>query len=128
MKLSIFCIVIAAFLPLVCAWLAKSGGFRDMSFDNHAPREWLAKLQGRPARAQAAQANSWEAFPVFAAGVLAAQFLGVPQGRIDLLALAHLLARLVYIACYVGDRPTARSTAWAVGFGCSIALYFAALW
>jgi len=128
MKISIFCIVIAALLPLVCSYLAKREGFRHRKFDNHAPRAWSAQLEGAAARAQAAQANSWEGFPVFAAGVLAAQVLGAPQGRIDVLAAVYVLARVGYIACYVADRASLRSAIWAIGFGCSLALYFAASW
>ncbi|WP_085316300.1 MAPEG family protein [Derxia lacustris] len=128
MKLSILCLVAAALLPLFCAWLAKWDGIRSGGFDNRAPRAWLARLEGRPARAQAAQANSWEGFPVFAAGVLAAQVLAAPQARIDLLALAHVLLRLGYIGCYLADRASLRSLLWAAGYGCSIALYFAAAW
>ena len=68
------CILIACLLPIVCAGIAKSTGFgkkrRDGGYDNHDPRAWAAKQTGRTARANNAQANGFEALPLFIAGVL----------------------------------------------------------
>ena len=40
-----WCVLIAALLPMGCAWLAKSGSFgksrKDGGFDNHDPRAWM---------------------------------------------------------------------------------------
>jgi uncharacterized MAPEG superfamily protein len=123
------CLIAACLLPLLCAWLAKSQGIgkrrRDGGFDNHDPRGWLGRQTGWQARANAAQANSFEALPLFIAGVLAAQQMQHDQGRIDALAMAFIAARLVYIALYVTDRPTLRSGVWALGTALSIALFFA---
>jgi uncharacterized MAPEG superfamily protein len=122
-------ILVACFLPIVCAGLAKSKGFgtprRLGGFDNHNPRQWLAGLQGWQARANAAQHNSFEALPLFIAGVLIAERLAPAlQARIDLLALVFIAARLGYIASYVADRATLRSLCWTVGIGASVALFF----
>ena len=42
-----WCVFVAVLLPLVCAWLAKSGGFgkprREGGYDNHDPRAWMAR-------------------------------------------------------------------------------------
>ena len=128
MTLANTCIIVAALLPIVCAGLAKSKGFgkrrRDGGYDNHDPRGWMATLQGWQARANAAQSNSFEALPLFIAGVLAAQQMQAPQDRIDLLAASFIGVRLVYIATYLADLATLRSIVWAVGLGCSIALFF----
>jgi uncharacterized MAPEG superfamily protein len=35
-----------------------------------------------------------------------------------------VLARLVYIACYVADWHLARTVAWTVGFGLTTAIFF----
>lgn len=125
MSLAIVCIVIAALLPIVCAGISK-WGLRD--YDNRAPREWLARQTGARARAGAAQANSWEAFPVFAAGVLVALNTGAAPLTVDLLAAFFIASRIAYIWLYVSDRATARSIVWALGFFASLALYFASLW
>ncbi len=123
------CILAAAALPIVCAGIAKSRGFgrkrRDGGYDNHNPRAWLAGLTGWQARANAAQANGFEALPLFIAGVLVAQQAGAPQERVDLLALSFILFRLIYIGLYLADLAALRSLAWVAGLGCSIALFFA---
>jgi uncharacterized MAPEG superfamily protein len=119
---ALWCLMVAALLPVLCAGISK-WGFRG--FDNRNPREWLARQQGWRARAHAAQQNSWEAFAVFTAAVLTAHVAGAPQGRVDLLALAFIAVRLVYIACYVGDRASLRSVVWAGGLGLCIALFAA---
>ena len=124
MKWSYLCLLIAGVLPVVAAGLAKAGG---KDYDNHDPRAWMAKLTGRRARADAAQANSFEAFPFFAAGVLLALHAGVDAARVDALALVFVLARVLYIACYITDRARLRSMVWAVGYLCVLALYVLAL-
>jgi uncharacterized MAPEG superfamily protein len=122
------CILVACLLPIGCAGLAKSKGFgtprSEGGFDNYSPRQWLAKLQGWQARANAAQQNSFEALPIFIAGVLIAERLQPAlQTRIDALALLFVCARLGYIAAYLADRATLRSTLWLIGMGASVALF-----
>lgn len=124
MKWSYLCLLIAGVLPLVAAGLAKAGG---QDYDNHNPRAWMAKLSGRRARADAAQANSFEAFPFFAAGVLLALHAGVATAWVDALALLFVLARVLYIACYIMDRARLRSMVWSVAYLCVLALYVLAL-
>ncbi len=129
MTLAHAAILVACLLPIVCAGLAKSKRFgtpcRLGGFDNHNPRQWLAGLQGWQARANAAQHNSFEALPIFIAGVLIAERAQPAlQARIDLLALLFIAARVGYIAAYVADRASLRSVFWAVGLGASIALFF----
>ena len=122
------CILVSCLLPILCAGAAKSPGFgrprREGGFDNHNPRQWLATLQGWQARANAAQQNSFEALPIFIAGVLIAQQLGAPQGRIDNLAMLFVAARVGYIGAYLVDQAALRSVLWVVGIGACIALYF----
>lgn len=123
------CILVACLLPIACAGLAKSKGFgkprRDGGFDNRNPRQWLAALEGWQARANAAQQNTFEALPIFIAGVLIAESLQAPpQARIDNLAMLFVAARVGYIGAYVADRATLRSILWAIGLGACIALFF----
>jgi uncharacterized MAPEG superfamily protein len=123
------CILAACLLPIACAGIAKSRGFgkprREGGFDNFNPRQWLAGLEGWQARANAAQQNSFEALPIFIAGVLIAERLQPAlQSRIDALALLFIVARLGFIAAYVADRATLRSLLWALAMGASIALFF----
>ena len=50
MTVAQLCLLVACVLPLLCSWLSKSKGFgkrrRDGGFDNHRPRDWLARLDG----------------------------------------------------------------------------------
>ena len=128
MTIAYFCIIVACLLPIVCAGLAKSKGFgrprREGGFDNEHPREWLAKLTGWQARANAAQANSFEALPLFVAGVLVAHQLQAAQGTINALALAFIAARLAFIAAYLADKASLRSVVWFAGVVVSVALFF----
>lgn len=122
MTLAYWCVLAAALMPLLWAGAAKSR--RD--FDNAAPREWLARLEGWRRRANAAQMNAWEAFAPFAAAVIIAHLAGATQASIDVLAGTFVAARLAYGGLYIADRPTLRSLAWIVGFGCVVGLFVAA--
>lgn len=129
MIIAFWCVLIAGVLPLACAYLAKFSAKRDgpdgagSRYDNREPRAWLARQTGRSARANAAQSNSFEAFPFFAIGVVIAVLQHVPIATINLLAVVFIVARFAYIGCYVGNFASVRSLVWAVGFGASVALY-----
>ena len=128
MTIAQLCLLIACLLPIGCAGLAKSKGFgkrrRDGGFDNNQPRDWLARLQGWQARANAAQANSWEALPVFIAGLFVAHQHQAAQGTVDLLALGFLASRLAFVVAYLADKASLRSLLWVTGLGASLAMFF----
>jgi uncharacterized MAPEG superfamily protein len=105
---------------MACALLAKRGSFRGK--DNHDPRAWLARQTGWRARANAAQANSFEALPFFIGAVVIAHQLGAPQMMLDMLAFVFVMLRISYITMYVGDMPTVRSAVWAAGLLVNIAI------
>lgn len=109
-------LLFSALLPIVCAGIAKWGMFsisrKQGGYDNHSPREWLAKQGGWRGRANAAQANTFEALPFFFAAVIAAHQLGAAQTRLDLLCISWLMLRIFYIITYVGDMASARSAVW----------------
>ena len=121
--LAYWCILVAALLPILCAGLAKAGGRGD--FDNHNPRSWLQKQSGWHARANAAQANTFEALPFFMVAVVIAHQLQASQGLLDLLAMAFIALRLAYIALYVTDLATPRSVVWGLALLVNIAILFA---
>ena len=123
-----WCIVVAAMLPIVCAGIAKWGMFgtsrRDGGYDNHQPRSWLGRQSGWRARANAAQANSFEALPFFIGAVIIAHQTGSLQVRVDMLALVFVLLRLVYILLYLADQANARSVVWALALVTNLSLLF----
>jgi uncharacterized MAPEG superfamily protein len=118
----------AALLPLVCAVIAKWGklrvSVRQGGYDNHLPRAWLARQVDWRARANAAQANSFEALPLFMAAVIVAHQAGAPQLRLDLLAFLFLVLRMIYIMMYVADLATARSIVWTLALLVNLAIFF----
>lgn len=129
LTLAHWAVVIAALLPILCAGIAKWGAFgrprREGGYDNHQPREWLARQTSWRARANAAQANSFEALPFFIGAVLIAHQIGVEQYRLDGLALVFVVLRLIYIGLYVADRPGARSLVWVLALGVNLAIVLA---
>jgi uncharacterized MAPEG superfamily protein len=131
MTLILLCVLAAALMPIVCAGVAKSGKFgiarSEGGYDNHQPREWLAQQTGYRARANAAQANCFEALPFFLGAVAIALPAGAPLGRLQWLALAWVALRVVYVACYLADRQLVRSLVWIAAFGVNIALLFSAV-
>ena len=126
--LAYWCVLIAALLPLVCAWIAKSGTFNkprnEGGYDNKDPRIWLAQQTEWRARANAAQANSFEALPFFIGAVIVAHILGAPQARLDLLAFLFVFLRLIYIMMYVSGLATIRSIVWTLALLVNIAIFF----
>jgi uncharacterized MAPEG superfamily protein len=124
-----WCIFIMALLPLGCAWLAKGKAFgkprREGGFDNHEPRAWMARQQGWQARANAAQANTFEALPFFFAAVIIAHQLGAGQGRVDILAMLFVTLRIIYVAMYVAGLPMIRSGVWFAALLVNIGILFA---
>jgi len=120
MTTAYWCVLVAALMPYAAVSIAKSGGER---FDNSNPRAWLQKQQGFRARANAAQANSFEAFPFFAAAVVVAHLTQAPQDRIDALAVMFVLARAAFIVFYVADWHWARSIVWTIGIVATITIF-----
>ena len=120
MDLPIASLLFAGAMPWICAGIAKGG---QKNYDNHNPREWLAKQTGYRARANAAQANCFEAFPMYAVGVLLAMLSDIEPDQLELWAGLFIAARVAYVACYVMDKDKLRSLAWLVGVISTVALY-----
>ena len=113
----LYLLTIAPFKPL---------GYK--TFDNSNPRD--PKFYEPPLRRRAlgAHLNGIETFPFFAAAVLLAEFRQCPQAEIDILAIGFLIARLAYVAAYLGDWPTTRTLLWNLGFAFNAAIFFMPWW
>lgn len=124
-----WCVLIASLLPVMCAGIAKFGMFgatrRAGGFDNADPRGWLSRQTDWRARANAAQANSFEALPFFIGAVVIAMQLGADPVRVDGLAAAFVLLRGVYVGLYVANLATLRTLVWTAALLVNIAILFA---
>ena len=119
-----WCLLVACLIPY---FIAPIGGyFRTKQFgvmDNKDPRGQGARLTGAGARAQAAQANAWEALPVFASAVIVAHLAGADAGTSSTAALVFIAARVGHAGFYVADLDKARSAIFMLGLGCCIWLF-----
>lgn len=125
MTFALWSILLAALLPIVWAGMAKSGA---AGYENARPRVHMQQLTGWHQRADWAQANSYEVFPPFAAGVIIAHMVGANQLLVDSLAGLFLLARILYGVFYIKDIHMARSLSWLTGSLCTIGFFLAATW
>ncbi|PIV35057.1 MAG: hypothetical protein COS34_03690 [Lysobacterales bacterium CG02_land_8_20_14_3_00_62_12] len=121
MTIAYWCVLIAAFMPLLFTGIAK---FSGPGFNNFKPRDFQAKLEGARLRAHWAHLNSFEAFPPFAAAVIIAHQLQFNQARLDQLAIGFILFRLVYGALYIANRASLRSLAWALATASWVMMFF----
>lgn len=123
-----WCVLVAALLPIVCAGIAKWGMLtrspQQGGYDNSNPRAWLGAQSAWRARANAAQANSFEGLPFFIGAVALALQLGADSARVDQLALAYVVLRVAYIGLYVMDQASLRSVVFTAAFVVNGAILF----
>lgn len=122
MTMALWCILVAGLLPQCFGIYAKA----SKDFDNNNPREYLAKVEGKKARAVAAMANGYEGFPLFAVAVIIAHMLHAEQGTVDLLASGYIVSRVAFGFLYIAGLGTLRSLVWLAGLGCVIGLFVVA--
>ncbi|GAB6404767.1 MAPEG family protein [Pseudomonas sp. MHK4] len=123
MTVALWCILIAIFLPYVCTGIAKASGGYRLS-DNHDPRDFLESLNGLARRAHAAQLNSFEVTPAFAAAVIVAHLVGNAElVTLNVLSVLFITSRLLYIICYLADWAILRSLVWFVGMGLIVSFF-----
>ena len=115
MTTAYLCVLFAGLMPYIFTGIAKSS---KQGYDNRAPREFLTSLQGWGQRANWAQMNSFEAFPLFAIAVVIAQLRGMDPSLLNNLAMGFIAARIAYGTFYIFDKPPFRSLAWTAGIGC----------
>ena len=98
MTVALWCVLIAIFLPYICTGVAR--------------------------RAHAAQMNSFEVTPAFAAAVIVAHLVGTAElVTVNVLAVMFITSRLLYIICYLADWAILRSLVWFVGMGLIISFF-----
>ena len=125
MTIGLWCVLVGLLMPFLWTGVAKSMGRYDLRANQH-PRDFLARLSGPASRANAAQLNSFEAFPAFAAAVLVAQYAHASQHAIDGLCIAWVALRLIYGVLYIANLAALRSLVWFAAMGCVVGLFIAA--
>jgi len=127
MTVAYWCIFIMIFVPIALSVFGKLKGKTYNLTTNHYPRDYFAKATGIVARANAAQLNSFEIFPAFAAAVIIAHLTGnASQFIIDRWAVIFVLSRIAYCICYIMDWAMLRSLIFGVNLFCITALFIAA--
>ena len=121
MTVALWCVLAAGLRPYAATGIAKFS--TRERYDNRDPRAFLDRQTGLSKRADNAQKNCFEAFPLFAAAVIVAQMLQGPQDRIDALAVTFIVARIAYVGCYLADAAALRSITWLIGIVAAIALF-----
>lgn len=115
------CFLVAAILPFVAAVAAKAGA---QGFTNQEPRPWMARLGGWRGRANAAQANAFEALPLFYAAVLMALWSGAAPSQLGGLMLAWVALRILHLLAYIANKDRIRSLVWFLAFAISVRILF----
>ena len=120
-----FWAVLGAFLAI---WLARVPVFiaiarSEQELDNREPTRQLARLEGFGGRAVAAHRGLIEGFAPFAAAVLIAHIAGADPRRSAVLAIAFVIAQLLYVLAYLVDVDYLRSLVWLVGFFSILGLF-----
>jgi uncharacterized MAPEG superfamily protein len=124
MTILIICLFLALLLPLlgkgpVAYAMAKLGGY-----NNNHPREQQSKLTGFGARALAAHQNAFESVILFAPAVILALATGNIQQEIVVLAVVHVISRVLYNIFYLLNLGILRSIVWTIATLCSFIIVF----
>ncbi|TGM36722.1 MAPEG family protein [Leptospira biflexa] len=124
MTILIICLLVSiAQIYIAKAFVAIAMAREGKGYDNHHPRMQQSKLTGWGARAYAAHQNGFEAFAMFACGVLLNLLLEVDLYFAEILTLSFVTLRFLYIYLYIADSSYARSTIWVIAFLCNLGLY-----
>jgi uncharacterized MAPEG superfamily protein len=128
MDISIWCVIAVFVLTYLPRFPALQGTLRQEGhIDLGHPRIQQARLKGMGARAQAAHLNTVEAFAPFAAAVWVAHHYGVDAVPRDLLAVAFVTTRVLFILAYMADLNPWRTVIWSLGHLVIVLLFLSPL-
>ncbi|MEM9005857.1 MAG: MAPEG family protein [Cyanobacteria bacterium P01_F01_bin.86] len=119
----LYCVVAGALLIYVPYLVVAAARFQ-LGYDPSAPRAMFAKLPPYAQRANWAHENCFEAFILFAPAAIMAYVTGQDSALALGVAIAHLVARLLYSLCYIFDIPTLRSLMFGIGGLGTFTLFF----
>lgn len=115
--------VILAYAPFLLVGYARF----QIGYDTSAPRTMFDKLPAYAQRATWAHQNSFEALTIYGLAALMAYASGVDSSWAQLVAIAFLIARLLYSVFYILNVPLLRSLMFGVGSICAWTLFILSL-
>jgi uncharacterized MAPEG superfamily protein len=124
MQTILICLLIAVLLPYAAKVPLAMAMTKLGRYDNNHPRAQQAQLTGFGARALAGHQNAFESLIIFGIAVLTALVTNNVTDLVALLAIVHVVARLVYHVLYLLNFGTLRSLSWFVGIGASIGILY----
>ncbi len=124
MTILIICLFLALLLPLLAKVpltyaMTKLGGY-----NNNHPREQQSKLTGFGARALAAHQNAFESVIIFAPAVILALATDNSQQAVIVLAVVHVISRVLFNIFYLLNIALLRSIVWGIATFCSFAILY----
>ena len=120
MSILVWCLLIAGLLPILAKAPVVYFQNRDRGYDNKHPRAQQQRLTGIGARAVAGHYNAFEAFPLYAAAVLATLASGQITERALQLAVAFIVLRVAYHVLYLLNVDKLRSLVWFFALLCPV--------
>ncbi|PKY53768.1 hypothetical protein RhiirA4_409299 [Rhizophagus irregularis] len=128
----VFAMFLIWFFSLVPIRRAQS--LHEEGYDNSNPRDQYTKLPDWGKRAVAAANNTFEGLAFFSIAVFTqafSRFLQPASGKddnkirtvVDIICIIYIILRLIYLPLYWYDVASARSSIWAVGTLCIIAIF-----
>jgi uncharacterized MAPEG superfamily protein len=119
-------LLICALLAVLMPYLAKAPLAIAMNklngYDNKHPREQQSKLTGLGARALAAHQNCFESLAVFAVALAVVLGTNNVHQVTELLAIAHIILRVLYCIFYYLNLDVLRSLVWFAGLATAVAM------
>ncbi|RUO77214.1 MAPEG family protein [Idiomarina seosinensis] len=120
MSILLWCLLIAGLLPILAKAPVVYFQNRDKGYDNKHPRAQQQRLTGVGARAVAGHYNAYEAFPLFAAAVLAVIATGEVTDKAIGLSIAFIVLRVLYHVLYLLNVDKLRSLIWFFALLCPV--------
>ncbi|AVJ55552.1 hypothetical protein C5610_04070 [Idiomarina sp. OT37-5b] len=120
MNVLLWCLLIAGLLPILAKAPVVYFQNRDRGYDNKHPRAQQQRLTGIGARAVAGHYNAYEAFPLYAAAVLATIATDQVSERAIQLAVAFIVLRVAYHVLYLLNADKLRSLVWFFALLCPV--------
>ena len=124
MTIPFWCLFVTTLIPVALALMGAGFRFRQLGVvDNKDPRAQAADLTGAGSRVYAAQANAWEAVPIFSAAVFVSHLAGANPSTAALLSEIFVGARILHAITYLANLDILRSLIFGVGLACCVGLF-----